>query len=284
MHKWAIPARYFSHPSHNKAFQSVFPKIFRQVSDHKDLFQKEPLDLRCWTKIWATCGAVDVSTYLGILTLEVSIMLEHLSVFTNLSHKLSIFASFTHSTVPLLVFFRIFCYRLRNMSLCAGTLVEGGSVKIDTTLGDIRDSDSSFIFATNLSVLENEWSEIWLSKVFAPIRYRSADTELVHRNDEAKQQLCCRQVTVVVNFKILSLVCFSKILGLMHLLPRNTGCPHFGREASSSPQSGPTNRLACKCAFRTIFLRFPVRGMTNGPTTLWTLFCVRLNFSRNRLQ
>ena len=51
-----------------------------------------------------------------------------------------------------------------NRSLGTGTVIEGGFVKIDTTVGEIRDSDSSFISATGLSVLENEFSKIcWTS-------------------------------------------------------------------------------------------------------------------------
>ena len=50
--------------------------------------------------------------------------------------------------------FRIFCYGFAPSLPCTGTLIESGFVEIDSTLGEMRDSDSSFI--TGLPVLENE--------------------------------------------------------------------------------------------------------------------------------
>ena len=55
--------------------QTVFPTRAQQVGDHTDVVQEEPLDLQCSTKILATCVLEDVSKYLDILTLEVSIIL-----------------------------------------------------------------------------------------------------------------------------------------------------------------------------------------------------------------
>ena len=54
-----------------------------------------------------------------------------------------------------------------------------------------------------------------------------------------------------------------KSLGLLHLLLGTLGVHLLENEASSSPQKCSTNRLACTCAFQTIFLRFLVRKMTN---------------------
>ena len=56
--------------------QTVLPTIIRQVGDHAEFVQEEPVDLQCLTKILATCVVEDVSTYLDILTLEFSVILE----------------------------------------------------------------------------------------------------------------------------------------------------------------------------------------------------------------
>ena len=57
----------------------VLPTIIQQVDDGTDFVQEGPLDLRCLTKVWATCEMEDVSKYLDILTLEASVILERLS-------------------------------------------------------------------------------------------------------------------------------------------------------------------------------------------------------------
>ena len=51
-----------------------------------------------------------------------------------------------------------------------------------------------------------------------------------------------------------------KSLGLLHLLLLTLGVHFLENEASSSPQNCSTNRLACTCAFQTIFIRFLVRN------------------------
>ena len=46
------------------------------MGDHTNFAQEDPPDLQCSTKILATCVVEDVSTYLDILTLEASVILE----------------------------------------------------------------------------------------------------------------------------------------------------------------------------------------------------------------
>ena len=80
----------------------------------------------------------------------------------NRSHKTSIFASKTHSNV-FWKFYNLLLWCRSNFPW-AGTLIEGRSVQIDTTLGEIRDSSASLISATVLSVLDEKGSEIcWAS-------------------------------------------------------------------------------------------------------------------------
>ena len=56
----------------------VFPTVVVPKDDRTDVVQEERLDLPRWTMILAICALVDVSKYLGILTLEFSITLVHL--------------------------------------------------------------------------------------------------------------------------------------------------------------------------------------------------------------
>ena len=69
----------------------------------------------------------------------------------SLPHKTSVFASFTHSSV----FWKMFesFVVLTHQVSCTGTLIEGGCIKIDTTLGATLESDSSFHSATSFHVL-----------------------------------------------------------------------------------------------------------------------------------
>ena len=62
-------------PSPLKLLQIVFPTIIRQVGNI-DFVQEGPLDLQCSTNILASCVVDNVSKYLDILTLEVSIIVE----------------------------------------------------------------------------------------------------------------------------------------------------------------------------------------------------------------
>ena len=63
-----------SYPSRSRTF---FKSSFPQQSDHTDFVQDEPQDLRCLTKISATCVVEDVSKYLDIPTLEFWAIWEH---------------------------------------------------------------------------------------------------------------------------------------------------------------------------------------------------------------
>ena len=56
--------------------QNVFPTTIWQEGDHTDFVPEKTLGLRCLTKISATCVVVDVSKYLNILTLELSMIPE----------------------------------------------------------------------------------------------------------------------------------------------------------------------------------------------------------------
>ena len=69
----------FPIPIPTELSQIVLPILIQQVSHHNDVVQEEPHDLRCSTKILATCDAEDVSIHMDILTLEFWAILELLS-------------------------------------------------------------------------------------------------------------------------------------------------------------------------------------------------------------
>ena len=74
MHEQAFPIRYFFPVG---LFQIVFPTTMRQDNAHTRFIQEEQMDLRCWTKIWATCVVEDASKS-GHSDLELSVILERL--------------------------------------------------------------------------------------------------------------------------------------------------------------------------------------------------------------
>ena len=80
-------ARLTKKKSQLKTFPNRVPKELSQIAlpvvvlpedDRTDSFREERLDLPYWTMIWAICASVDVCKYLDILTLEFSVILEHL--------------------------------------------------------------------------------------------------------------------------------------------------------------------------------------------------------------
>ena len=103
-----------------------------------------------WTSISKSCQFNGVSCHKILPT-------------RNLSHKTSVFASLTHSNVFWKIF-ESFVVSTQQVSLYWNIDQKCGYVKIDTTMGETRDSDSSFNSATSLSVLEEDWSETcWAS-------------------------------------------------------------------------------------------------------------------------
>ena len=62
--------------------QIAFPITVLPKDDRTDFVQEDRLGLPCWTMILAICVVVDVSRCLIILTLEFSIILEHLPFYT----------------------------------------------------------------------------------------------------------------------------------------------------------------------------------------------------------
>ena len=64
--------------------------------------------------------------------------------------------------------------------------------------------------------------------------------QISHSLQETRRRVCSRCSESI----IVLLLCFSKILGLTHLLLEIYGVLFLGGEASSSLQSGSTNRLA----------------------------------------
>ena len=68
----------FSQPCCNRIFSNCFSQKVLPKNDHTDFAKEERLGFPYWTMILSICVVVDVSKYLDILTLEFTIICEHL--------------------------------------------------------------------------------------------------------------------------------------------------------------------------------------------------------------
>ena len=119
---------------------------------------------------------------------------------------------------------RIFLLWGRDKSPCTETLIEVGFVKIDTTLGATRDSDSSFNSATGLSVLEEEGSEISAEQML-----RTNPIVLCRQWADWRKGLCEATILLVPNHRCSESI-FSPPLHCNGpranaFVPVNIGCP-----------------------------------------------------------
>ena len=65
----------FTLPCTKKELSRItFPNLVQQTDDRTDFAQEERLDLPNWTMIWAIRALVNVSKYMNILTLELTVM------------------------------------------------------------------------------------------------------------------------------------------------------------------------------------------------------------------